>query len=233
MQIADEPDVLLTPAEPEPEHIDYKYELARKTVHLCSISIPVIYSHITKELALVILVPMFLMSIFFDTLRFYSKGFAAFYYKLFGSILRSHETNHDKKSFNGATYVLLSAVLCVLLFPKMIGVGVFAILIVADTAAALVGRKFGKHKIATKTVEGSAAFFVFALIVMIFTPQINVFVKGATAVVATVTELFPIKIFGFSLDDNLTIPVFAGLFAYLCYVIFLPEQLGRLEFLPN
>ncbi|HET56416.1 MAG TPA: dolichol kinase, partial [Ignavibacteria bacterium] len=43
--------------------IDYKSELFRKGIHLCSLSIPVVYYFITRELALMILVPLVIISL--------------------------------------------------------------------------------------------------------------------------------------------------------------------------
>lgn len=123
------------------EQIDYKNELARKAIHLASILIPIIYFHITKELALMLLVPMFLGFFTVDLAKMFVKPVAELYYKHFGAMLRPHELDATQRNFNGATYVTLSAVLVVWLFPKMIAIAAFAILILADTAAALVGRK--------------------------------------------------------------------------------------------
>ena len=56
--------------------IDYKSELYRKLIHLSSLSIPIIYYFITKELALMILVPLTLFSLAVDYGRYYSKPLA-------------------------------------------------------------------------------------------------------------------------------------------------------------
>ncbi len=78
------------------------------------------------------------------------KSFAKIFYKVFGFLLRKHEIDKEKKNLTGATYVLISALICALIFPKVIFVTAFTILIISDTMAALIGRKFGKHKIFKK-----------------------------------------------------------------------------------
>ena len=126
--------------------IDYKSEVLRKTIHLFSLSIPTVYYFITKELALSILVPLTIFSLLVDYGRYYSKPLAEIINKFFGIIMRKHEFDAKKKNLNGATYVLISAVIVVLIFPKVFVVTAFAVLIIGDISAALVGRKYGKTK---------------------------------------------------------------------------------------
>ena len=93
------------------EQIDYKNELACKAIHLASIMIPIIYFHITKELALMLLVPMFLGFFVVDLAKMFVKPVADLYYKHFGAMLRPHELDTTQRNSNGATYVTLAAVL--------------------------------------------------------------------------------------------------------------------------
>jgi dolichol kinase len=211
------------------EQIHYHNELARKAIHVCSIAIPIIYYNITKELALFLLVILFAGFFAVDVIKMFVKPIARWYYKTFGSMLRPHELDQTKKRFNGATFVTLSALLVVWLFPKMIAIASFTILIIADTAAALIGRKFGKRPLFSKTVEGSIAFFVAAIAVVALTPNLNLAVGVGLALVATAAEVYPFKLFGFEIDDNLTIPLTSAAFAYLCYLLFLPDQLPLLH----
>ncbi len=211
------------------EQIDYKNELARKAIHLASIMIPIIYFHITKELALMLLVPMFLGFFTVDLAKMFVKPVAELYYKHFGAMLRPHELDATQRNFNGATYVTLAAVLVVWLFPKMIAIAAFAILILADTAAALVGRKIGKIKIGAKTLEGSIAFFLFALLVVFVTPKLNSAVGFAIAISATITELYPIKLGNWNVDDNLSIPLVGATAGLICYLLFIPHELALLN----
>ncbi len=211
------------------EQIDYKNELARKAIHLASIMIPIIYFHITKELALMLLVPMFLGFFAVDLAKMFLKPVAELYYKHFGAMLRPHELDTTQRNFNGATYVTLAAVLVVWLFPKMIAIAAFAILILADTAAALVGRKIGKIKIGAKTLEGSIAFFLLALLVVFVTPKLNPAVGLAIAISATIAELYPIKLGNWSVDDNLSIPLVGATAGLICYILFIPHELALLN----
>ncbi|MFN3386361.1 MAG: diacylglycerol/polyprenol kinase family protein [Candidatus Thermochlorobacter sp.] len=209
--------------------IDYYNELARKAIHVCSIAIPLIYYHIPRKLALVLLTILFLGFFLVDLVKMFSKPIAVWYFKTFGSLLRPHEKDETKKRFNGATFVTMSALLSVALFPKMIAIASFAILIVADTAAALVGRKFGRIPLFSKTLEGSIAFLIAAILVVLLTPNLNPAVGIGLAVVATIAEVVPLRMMGYTIDDNLTIPLASATFAYVCYLIFLPDEITLLR----
>jgi dolichol kinase len=200
----------------------YRSEMIRKGIHLASLSIPVIYSFISRHTALAILIPLTAAFLITDILRLFHPPSGRLYQKLFGFLLRQHEQNAHGRKLTGATYVLFSACLCVLLFPKVVVITAFAILIISDSAAALIGRRFGKHKFFTKSLEGSSAFFVSALLVIAVAPKIAYtpleYVIGAvTAIVATVIEAADVRV-----DDNLTIPLVSGAVMWGLYLLAAP-----------
>lgn len=204
--------------------IDYKNEVLRKLIHLCSLSIPTIYYFITKELALTILIPLSLFSITVDLGRYFIPSLKKPFYTVFGFLLRDHEKNENKKKLNGATYVLLSSVIMIIFFPKVIVVTAFAVLILSDTFAALIGRKFGKHKFLSKSLEGTLTFFIVGIAIVLFSPKVEAeimeYLIGFIAVaVGTIVENIS---FGYA-DDNLTIPISIGLTMWLLYSILLPD----------
>ncbi|HKJ81760.1 MAG TPA: hypothetical protein VJ954_07035, partial [Ignavibacteriaceae bacterium] len=153
--------------------INYRDELVRKLIHLCSLSIPIIYYFIPQSSAIIILTFFTILAIVLDLSRYINPSIGKVFYKIFGFLLREHEIDHKKKNLNGATYVFISALLCVLIFPKVFFITAFCILIISDSSAALIGRKFGKHKFLAKSLEGTLAFFISASIVVLFTPKIE------------------------------------------------------------
>lgn len=204
-------------------NIEYRAEVARKSIHLTSLSIPVIYYFIERDVALSILVPITFAFLTVDLLRYYHAPTAALFYKVFGFMLRKHEQDGNNKRLNGATNVLIAATLCITLFPKLIVLTSFSILIVSDTFAALIGRKFGKRKFLKKSVEGSLAFFLFALLVVAITPKveyspIEYFIGAIASIVGTVVEAGSWKI-----DDNLSIPFSVGIVMWGLYMLLYPS----------
>jgi dolichol kinase len=204
--------------------INYRDEVVRKLIHLCSLSIPVIYYFISKNNAVVILSIVTSIAIILDLSRYFSPTVSRIFYSIFGFLLREHEVDKTKKNLNGATYVLISALLCVIIFPKILFLTAFSILIISDSLAALIGRKYGSHKFLSKSLEGTLAFFISAIVVVLFTPKIDGLLSEyligiAAAFVGAIVENIS---FGFA-DDNLSIPISIGAVMWILYLIYLPN----------
>jgi len=204
--------------------IHYRDELVRKLIHLFSLSIPIIYYFIPSSTSIAILICLTIFALVVDGGRFISQSFAKIFYQVFGFLLRKHELDKEKKNLTGATYVLLSALICALIFPKVIFVTAFTILIISDTMAALIGRKFGKRKFLRKSFEGTLSFFISASIVVIFTPKVGNFpmeylIGFIAAFVGAIVENISYGI----ADDNLSIPLSVGLTMWVLYSIIFPN----------
>ncbi|MCB2206034.1 SEC59/DGK1/VTE5 family protein [bacterium] len=212
------------PAADTPAHVSFEFELMRKGIHMMSLSIPIAYYFMSRELALSLLIPLTVLFLLGDVMRTYHEGTYRLYRKVFGRMLRAHEITREKKTLNGASWVLISATLCVLVFPKLIAITAFAVLIVSDTVAALVGRRFGTKKFNDKTLEGSSAFVVSAAVVILFTPKVaHAPMEYVIAIVAAVFGALA-EVFSFDIiDDNFAIPVAIGATLWLMYALFLPE----------
>jgi dolichol kinase len=201
----------------------YTTELVRKAIHLCSLAIPLVYYWISKAQALSILVPLALLLGLADVARLYHPATGRVYSKYLGFLLRPHERTEHGRKLNGATYVLMSAIICIIVLPKIIFITAFAVLIISDTSAALVGRRFGRHPFFNKSVEGTAAFFLSGLLVVAVAPKAAwlpaEYAIGAVAVlIGAIVEASPAP-----LDDNLSIPFSIGGVMWLMYAALLPR----------
>jgi dolichol kinase len=196
------------------KEIPYSQEILRKGVHLASLSIPIIYIFVSEKFALSVLIPMAIIVVAMDLLsRKEGTLLNKLIFGFFGSMLRKHETKKKKLLLTGASWVLISAVLTVLVFPKVIAVIAFMILIISDISAALVGRKWGRTKLGKKSLEGTLAFIVSGLMVVaivgiIFHADIYFYIAGILgAIVGGLAELYAKQL---KLDDNLSIPMGVG-----------------------
>ncbi|MGA9121516.1 MAG: diacylglycerol/polyprenol kinase family protein [Bacteroidota bacterium] len=200
----------------------YTVEVMRKAIHLSSLSIPIVYFFVDRFVALSVLLPLTLAFTLSDVLRLYHKPTGRVYERYLGFLLRRHERNDHGRRLNGATYVLLSASICVLFFPKVIVVTAFAILIVSDSAAALIGRRFGRHRFFGKSFEGAGAFFFTAVVVVFIAPKVlyipaEYLIGIGGALFGAIVESSPLPV-----DDNLSIPIAIGAIMWGCYALFLP-----------
>jgi dolichol kinase len=191
--------------------ISFASELIRKSIHLGSLTIPIGYYYVSREIAIAILLPVAIISVFIDVGRFYIPALHRMVEKMFDKILRPHERHAGLLS--GATYVLISALLCVAVFPKLITLTAFSILIVSDSSSAIFGRAFGKHKFLDKSLEGTLAFIASAWLVILIVPKaggmpIEYIIGAIAAIVGGIAEAASVTL---HVDDNFSIPVSIGL----------------------
>jgi len=134
------------------------------------------------------------------------KGFLG----IFGFALRSWE----QESITGATYVFVGMSLTVFLFPGEIAIPAILVLTISDALAALVGVPFGHHPFLSKSLEGSMAFFLSALaIILIFstTPLlIAIIIAAGLATLEAAPKRF---------DDNFLLPLTAGVLLLLATLL--------------
>jgi dolichol kinase len=177
-------------------------EIRRKIMHTYPIIIPIAYRYVSKEMALTILLPICAFYVFCDVFRHFHEGFK----KIFDRVITSNFLReHEKYGLIGSTYFIFGALLSIILFPKPVTIASLYILIICDTAAAIVGCGWGKTRIFAKSLEGSIAFFVSGMIVIVFAMQDKLLWGGLAVLGAALVELLPT-----GLDDNLTVPLVAG-----------------------
>jgi dolichol kinase len=121
------------------------------------------------------------------------RAFAAF-----APFLRGRETGR----LTGASYTLAALLAAVWAFPPPVVAAAFLYHSVGDTAAGWVGRRFGRHRVRGKSLEGSAAFLVTgALAAAPFVGPAPSLLGAAAAALAEL--LLPV-------DDNLGVPLVGG-----------------------
>ncbi|MFR1032453.1 MAG: diacylglycerol/polyprenol kinase family protein [Alphaproteobacteria bacterium] len=129
---------------------------------------------------------------------------------MFYRTLRNKELKRSQLQLSGGAYVMLAAIACTLLFPANVAVVALSIMLISDTCAALFGKAYGSRRLyKNKSIEGTAAFFVSALLIMVICNFILpvTYASILAAFVATFAEMYEDKI---EIDDNLSIPLFVG-----------------------
>ena len=171
--------------------------------------IPIVYMQLDHWTGIGILAAMTVTSLLIDVLMHYHGPTRRIMHSLVGSMLRPHEVMQDVFRLTGASWVLIAAMLTFLVFPKVISTTSFSVLIVSDTAAALIGRRYGKRRFLDKSLVGSMFFVISALLVTLVYQQVFglgtwFFVAGvAASLVCAVVEAASIRL---KLDDNISIP---------------------------
>lgn len=191
-------------------NFSYIAELGRKGLHVLALAIPFGMWWVGMPAALYAVGTMALLGVAGDILRAHSARFNAAIQWLFGPLMRAEECPPvgTRICFNGATCVLVGAALLALLFPLRIAVPVLVMAMLADAAAALVGRRIGRHSwgSVSATVEGTAAFVATGLVVVAFFPSLPFGPAAAGVAAGAVAEALPLPI-----NDNIWVPLVAAL----------------------
>jgi len=187
----------------------YRNEILRKAAHLLALIIPAGMYILPKSHLLLILGLASATGVFLDMLRARLSVVNHWIIKFFGPLMRSREKSDPeaKVVFTGATWVLISAFLLVLIFPLHLAAASFAMFLVGDGAAALVGQRFGRifWGRGNKTLEGSVAFMGAALLVMSIVPGVKFWIGTAGALSSCLAEAMPGP-----LNDNLRAPLLSA-----------------------
>jgi dolichol kinase len=193
-----------------PSRFSYAAEIGRKTLHLLALVIPLGMWLLGTPRALYVLATGAGIAVAADVARAYLPVLNQWIRRIFGPLMRTEElpTVGEGVTFNGATCVLVGATLLLLIFPLRLAVPVLTMTMLADAAAALVGRRLGRHPWGelSATVEGTAAFVATGLAVMAFFPTLSYGPAAAGVLVAALVEALPLP-----LNDNVRVPLAAAL----------------------
>ncbi len=192
-----------------PAHIPYRAEVGRKALHLLALVLPLGVWLVGTPVATWALAALTLLALTGDMLRARSAAFNSFIERVFGWMMRQEEKapTPGPLVLNGATWVLASLLVLVLLFPLQAALPAFAAFMVGDAAAALVGRRWGRTRWpgTQRTLEGSAAFFAFAALLLLAL-RVPLLPSLACALVCAAVEALPL-----ALNDNLRVPLAGAL----------------------
>lgn len=182
-------------------------EASRKAFHLASVLIPLTVWLVPRSIALSALLALAVLAVAVDLARLRLRGPRYYFLRYTRTMLRHHERN----GLAGATYMAVAYAGALLLFPTPVAVAAMLYNGLGDAAAALVGRRFGRHRISTgKSWEGFAAALVVTLLVGLGVPGVGVAGAVLGALAAATLEFLPLPV-----DDNLRVTLGGGAFAWL------------------
>ena len=178
-----------------------KSEYIRKFIHLFNLIIPLSYYYVFQDKNFFLIFLFFLVLIFLaiDLSRDKNKHIKFFFNIFFNKMMRKHELNG---ALTGASWVMISAFVTILIFPKNIAILSLIFMSIGDTVAGLAGRKIGKFKIGEKTVEGFMFGFLACAIISYNYKLIPFSISIYGSLIGMIFEVLPLP-----LDDNLKIPL--------------------------
>ncbi len=198
------------------------WELLRKTVHLSGLLIVVGYTLIlhffTDRIAILATTALLLILLEIEYVRLEHRSRIT---AMFDGFFRKHEEDN----VSGSVFMVVSCIICFAAFDYWVAVVALFMTVFGDLFSALVGKTFGKTILYnTKTYIGTLAGFAANVLVgFLILPELF-FLIFPMAVIATFTEVITNK-----MDDNLTVPLFAG-FAGQMLVYFFAVELPPIDF---
>lgn len=188
-----------------PDNTTSSTEVPRKVLHLLVAVFPVVALQLGRPLVLAICTPIAVLAVSADVFRGRNEAFESFIQRWFGFMMRQSERAEDGRVvINGATWVLVSFVLVVLLFPLRLSAAGFFLFIIGDAFAALFGQRFGRHRWpgSTRTIEGTTAFIISGVLAASIFPGLTPVSCIPAVVLGAAAEVLPGP-----LNDNVRVPI--------------------------
>ncbi len=197
-------------------------ELIRKLLHFSLVWVPIFFCFAGRTTSLVTFAIITGIIVSLDCLRKKAPMLKSSINGILKPVLRPHEIEGSKLS--GASWVGIAACVNFLIFPKEIAVTSFAVMVICDGLAAIIGKVFPSRPFFEKSLSGALGFFISGIVVLITCGLIlNVefwfylFALIALAA-ATIIESRPSLI---NIDDNFTIPISFSLVMSFFYLVWL------------
>lgn len=193
------------------QSIALSFELKRKLFHLYSLIFPLIYLFVTKLSMCIFILLVASITLYLDISRHYNPKIKDLIKRILGKFLRKEEESGEFV-LSGSSYMALGFLISCLFFSKGLAITSWMILIISDCLAAIVGVTVGTPLANGKSIAGSVAFMLSALLVSI----ICYFLIGydttfgiifLSCLLATLVEFFSGVI---KVNDNLSIPLTFG-----------------------
>src|SRR5687768_12641610 len=144
------------------------------------------------------------MALAVEIARHHSTTVRAGFSRLFAPLLRDHE----HAGVSGATWLLVSFFLVLLLLPRQAAIAAMWAVSLGDATAALAGRALGRHRLtrdSSKTLEGSVACAAISFLGAWLVAGLPIGLSAGAGILAAAAE-WP----GHPLDDNLRIAAVVG-----------------------
>lgn len=177
-------------------------EVHRKLIHVASVAVPLLVWVVPRRVALTVLLATAAVALVVEALRFTARGPRYLFLSHTRPLLRARE----RRGITGATYMAVAYATATAVFSTPVAVLAMLYNGLGDAAAALVGRRWGRHRLRSgKSLEGTAAAFGVCLVVGLAIPGVAPAAAALGALAAALLELADLPP-----DDNLWVVLGGG-----------------------
>lgn len=186
----------------------FSFEIQRKTFHLLSLVIPLLYIFVSKIVITASLAVLMIVVLIVDITRHYDLRIKNYTDKFFAKLMRPEEFSGSFR-LSGSSFMAVGFFVTALFFSKGLAISAWLILIISDSLAAVVGTKIGRPLWNGKSLEGSFAFLVSAIFISMLVYffigyNTSFMVIILSSIIVTACEFYSKQI---SINDNLLIPI--------------------------
>ncbi len=187
---------------PTSESSVLKEEAKRKTIHICGVAIPVLYLFLQKDLIILGFVLSLVIICIIEWLRF--RGLVSL------PFLR----NKEQKKIGAYVFFVIGAFISILIFEMSIAITAILMLAIGDAVSGMAGAVLNvdNPELYEKRMKPPAVMLVMSVTCLVIgwlvLHSLPMAVLGAIG--ATIADGVPLRVYGVTIDDNLTIPLFAG-----------------------
>jgi dolichol kinase len=195
--------------------------LSRKLWHCFGICLmAAVYHFLGSRISWILVLSISAVIIPVDILRQRHNGLNKVALRVFGPLMRRHES----QALSGMTYLFLGCMFLLVLNQKHLVTLTLLFLAFGDPIASFFGIRFGKDKIlANKTLQGTVAAFVTCTVLSAIYYYFNnlmterlLIVAPISGLIGALAELIPIG----KLDDNFTFPVVSSLLLWVLFKVY-------------
>lgn len=195
--------------------------IGRKLWHCVGICLmAALYNSVTLRTSWMILLTATVVIVPLDVLRLSRPGLNRAAIRVFGPLMRKHESN----AISGMTYLYFGCMFLLLLNQKHVVTLTLFFLAFGDPLASYFGLRFGKDRIlGSKTLQGTMASFAVCTVVAAIYYYFNnlmterlLIVAPLSGLIGALAELIPIG----KLDDNFTFPIVGASLLWLLFTIY-------------
>ena len=183
--------------------LNYRQEIYRKLIHLSSSCIPFMLWYFGKDT----FQPWIISCAIILPILDYGRRHNKFLYRIYSNLFITFTRPIEQGILSGASWVIIGAAVTIFIFNENTAIIGLLVLSIADSAAAIVGIKFGETQLYSKSLEGSAAFFITGTIIVFLLSPAAFYINFIAVIAATVVELFSTP----RINDNLLIPMVLAL----------------------
>lgn len=189
-------------------------ELARKSIHVGTVLVPLAALWLPPPVTVAILAIGVAVAVVVEWARFQIRWVRYQFLKRTRRMLRHHERLRPA----GATYLVVAYLVAMLVFPPPLAVVAMLYTGLGDATAALVGKRWGRHRTAWgKSWEGAGAAAAVNVAVGLAIPGVPPAAAVAGGLAAALLEFVPLPI-----DDNLRTTLGGGAVGWLVWLLVAP-----------